>query len=194
MIYRMFGVVLFCLCSGITYANAKVSYATHYNYFKIQGHSAREIYLSLLHRAKALSGKDEYANIDITFSQKPDFVAHGSCAVKKYELHADFQIHLPRLVSPNIKIPATQAAWRTFVAKLKAHEEHHQALWLACARALDEQLSSLKANDCPSLGREFQNLWHEMQTSCQAANDHFDANERIQFLKQPLIKSVFSRR
>ena len=63
---------------------AKVSLNTTYSYFKVQGKTSREIYISLLKHAKGPGGHDAYATITTRIYQKSNFLVGKNCAIKDY--------------------------------------------------------------------------------------------------------------
>ncbi len=176
-----------------TGASAEVSQSTTYNYFKIQGKTAPEIYASLLKYAKGPSGHDAYATTAVQVFQKTKVVGTNPCRIQKVDLNATFKITLPRLHSTGIA-PKVGQSWRSFERALLTHEEHHRSLWMACVAKLERQIKTLKAKDCSTLSANFKSIWKSIETECKAQNNRFDASEQVVLLKQPFIRLVVNTR
>ena len=169
---------------------AKISQSTTYNYFKVQGQTPREIYISLLKHAKGPGGHDAYAFITTRISQKTDFVVGKNCSFRNYNISSSFKITLTKLVNAGVASSATKQNWAGFASVLQRHEEHHRDLWLACVRNFENQVRSMSAKNCSALSSKFRSLWKAMQKKCTAQNSAFDLAERQNFLRQPFIQKV----
>jgi predicted secreted Zn-dependent protease len=174
-------------------ANAKMTHATNYNYFKIQGQTAREIYASLLKYAKGPSGHDAYATTTIQVFQKSKFAGSSPCRIQKLELKATFKINMPKLQSSGMA-PQVQQSWRSFENALMTHEKHHRSLWMACVSKLERQAKTMQASNCSALSAKLKSTWKSIEAQCIAQNNAFDRSEKVALMRQPFIKLVISNR
>jgi predicted secreted Zn-dependent protease len=168
---------------------AKIRQNSSYNYFRIQGHSAVEIYKSLLKHAKGPAGHDAYATTTIQVFQKSRFSSGASCKLDQIELQAIFKISLPKLNS-SPSTPSVARSWQNFAGTLRNHEEHHRSLWMGCVGKLEAQVRNLQASSCDSLKVKLKQSWKKIERLCMAENNAFDKAEQINLLKQPFIKMV----
>ena len=171
-------------------AEAKVSQSTTYSYFKVQGKTPREIYISLLKHAKSPGGHDAYATIKTQIFQKTNFEVGKTCRFQDYSIIGKFKISLPKLVASSTASAATRQSWAGFASVLKRHEEHHRDLWMACVNSFEQQVRKMSAESCGALTTKFKKLWKAMQKNCDAQNSAFDKAERQNFLRQPFIQTV----
>jgi predicted secreted Zn-dependent protease len=174
-------------------AEAKVSVSTSYSYFKISGHTAGQIYQSLLAHAKGPGGHDAYATTSTRIIQKGTYSTGKSCGVRTYDTNLNFAINLPRLAASKASAPI-QNSWQDFAGVLKRHEEHHRSLWLSCAREFNRKVLELKESSCANLKNKFKILWKATETSCRKLNDDFDRAEQLRFPHQPFIQLLLRRR
>ena len=174
-------------------ASATVSQKSTYNYFKIQGSSAREIYTSLLKHAKGPAGHDAYATTAIQVFQKSKLLTAPNCRFQKLQIYATFKITLPKLQSAS-RPAATQKTWQGFSTALQTHEEHHRSLWMACAAKLEQAAAGLSAKNCKALTAKFKTVWKAIETDCTRENNNFDRAEQKSLLLQPFIKMVIGGR
>jgi predicted secreted Zn-dependent protease len=180
---------LLVLLPFLTGAHAAITQQTSYSFFKVQGHSPREIYNSLMKHAKGPQGHDAYATTAIKVFQQVSFKGSPQCRVSKIMLSGSFNINLPKLATAPANA-ATLQNWQIFIAALRAHEEHHRELWLACIAQLDASAKSMAAKSCNSLNIQLKKNWAQIQSNCFAQNTVFDKQEQKNILKQPFIKMV----
>ena len=177
------------MATGCT-VEAKVSQSTTYSYFKVQGQTPREIYVSLLKHAKGPGGHDAYATTTTRIYQKTSFTVGSFCSFKNYNITGTFKITLPKLVGTDGATAATKQGWAGFANVLKRHEEHHRELWMGCVRNFEQQVRSMSEKNCGALGSNFKKLWKVMQKNCDAQNAAFDKQEQLNFLRNPFIQTV----
>lgn len=188
----LIAVLAFAACASPV--DAKVLQSTSYSYFKVQGQTPREIYVSLLKHAKGPGGHDAYATTTTRIYQKTSFAVGKTCSFTNYRITGAFKITLPKLVGAGATSAATKQSWAGFANVLKRHEEHHRDLWMACVRNFEAQVRSMSAKSCGQLGSNFKKLWKAMQKNCDAQNSAFDRQEKLNFLRQPFIQKVLRGR
>ena len=186
---KYFLAILMVVTNAYT-AEAKVSQSTTYSYFKVQGQTPQEIYISLLKYAKGPRGHDAYATTTTRIYQKTSFAVGTTCGFKNYNITGTFKITLPKLVSADGASATTRQSWAGFANVLKRHEEHHRELWMGCIGSFEKQVRNMSAKTCSALGANFKKLWKTMQRNCDAQNSDFDKQEQLNFLRQPFIQMV----
>jgi predicted secreted Zn-dependent protease len=103
--------------------------------------------------------------------------AGGACRASAVNLKVAFVMTLPSASSAGMS-PATRAAWNSFVAFARRHEERHRAIYLQCANAFVAKAQRMTASSCLSLNAGIRSLLESQKRACdrlQAAFDRQDA-------------------
>jgi predicted secreted Zn-dependent protease len=174
-------------------AQALIKQKTSYNYFRISGNSAVEIYQSLMAHAKGPSGHDAFATTKADIRQRGNYIQGKICRTNATMSLAIFKIQLPQL-TPSRANATVLSGWREFSALLKRHEEHHRALWLACTENFNSMAARLEAKSCSKLKSKYLSLWNSMLKNCKAQNQSFDQSERAGLASHPFIQLVAHRK
>ena len=188
---RLMGVLglVTALCVA-TSAQATVHSQTSYNYFAVRGKTSREIYINLTARGPSAGGADAMATTNVSLSQHALLSSGSSCRMENFSANLTFKINLPRLQNAAALAPAARRSWSQFSSTLKAHEEHHRAIWIACAHDLSTQVMSIKAGPCASFKASYTAISKTVLAQCKAKNRAFDAAEGVRFLTTPFIRQV----
>jgi predicted secreted Zn-dependent protease len=174
-------------------AVAKPSVTTNYVYYKVSGESAVDIYSSMLSRGPHVNGAKAYAATLAESSQSGKLEQKGSCRVRDYKFAMKFTIRLPRIADHDGLTPKVAARWQQFTQFLKKHEETHRAIWVDCARDIENQINSLRAKSCAEIDRRAQQIVDRVQKACNRKHTAFDNAEQKRLSKHPFVKMVIAR-
>lgn len=175
-------------------AQAKPSQSTKYKFYTITGDSPVEIYSAMIRRGPDVNGVNAYASTSATSSQSGQLIAQGkSCRVNDYQFRIDFTINLPKLKNEGALNGALASKWGQFKGFLKAHEEQHKSIWLACARDLETKVRALRTSDCKTLDKKAAQMWKNMRTACDKKHAAFDAAEQKRLMRHPFVRMVMGQ-
>jgi predicted secreted Zn-dependent protease len=173
--------------------DARPHQTTTYAYYTVSGRSAAEIYRAMLLRGPHVDGQKAYAATSARHKLGGRFIQGASCNLSNISLSFDFKIQLPKLQSDIALTGRTRSNWIAFAAFVRKHEETHRAIWLGCARELEQRLQSLKAKDCTTAEQQVEKLDTDIWNLCNAKHNAFDAAEQLRLAKHPFVKLVMSR-
>ena len=173
-----------------TAAGARPVQTTTYKYYPIKGANVSEIYTSMIKRGPDVHGDSAYAATAATSSQTGKLVQGKTCHIEDYRFEINFVVKLPKLRNEGALTGESLRNWRRFETFLKTHEDTHRRIWLACAAGLESRVKALSAKDCNTLDGRATRMWKDMQTSCTAQHQAFDAAEQRRLLKHPFVRQV----
>ncbi len=179
------------LCSGNAFS--KPVQTTKYIYYAIYGDTPAAIYTTLVKRGPRVGGVKAYAATTAVSSQSGQLIQGSHCTLSDYRFKIDFTIKLPKLKNEAALKGATRTDWKKFSGFLKAHEETHRSIWLACAATLEAKVKAIQAKSCTELNEKSTKLWEQMRVSCARKQDAFDVAEQARLLRHPFVKLVLSQ-
>ncbi|WP_421694148.1 DUF922 domain-containing protein [Aestuariivirga sp.] len=182
------GAILVAALSGN--ALAGTTHSTNYSYYTVNGRTPAEIYRAILSRGPEVKGNKALASSSATVLRNGRLVQAANCQIVDFGLHMDFVINLPKLKNEAALPPSRRQLWRNFSRFLKAHEEHHAALWLGCAADLDRKVKAIKVKSCKQASQKVNQLWQQMLASCDKKQTAFDKSERQSLMKQPFMRGA----
>jgi predicted secreted Zn-dependent protease len=174
-------------------AGAKPAQTTKYVYYTVTGDSAVEIYDAMISRGPRVNGAKAYAATSAITTQDGKLLQASSCQVRDYRLKLDFVIRLPRVSNEAVLSGAERRRWQQFSTFLKAHEEHHRAIWLGCAADLERQVRAIRVKSCADADRQASRLWDKMRAACNRKHEAFDAAEQRKVMRHPFVQLVNRR-
>lgn len=119
-----------------------------------------------------------YASIHPDYQLSLATVQRGSqCVVQNVSVNVDFDVVLPVADRPGRMSGRTRAAWNAFTAFARAHEGHHKASYLGCARAFLVRAKRQTAGECFSLESEIRSMLVQMKQDCEAKQRPFDESQ-----------------
>lgn len=96
------------------------------------------------------------------------------CVPARVVVHVDFELTLPVAASPGAMSKRTRSAWAGFAAFARAHENHHKASYLGCARAFVGEARRRAASQCFALEADLRGRLATMKRACEAKQAPFD--------------------
>lgn len=184
---------IICASFAIGSVAAKPLQATKYSYYAISGNTPAEIYATLVKRGPRVGGVKAYASTTAVSSQSGQLIQGKNCSLEDYRFKIDFTIKLPKLKNEAALKGAIKGDWKKFSTFLKAHEETHRSIWLACASDLEARVHAINANSCADLNAKSTRLWEQMRVSCAKKQDAFDVAEQAKLMRHPFVKLVLSQ-
>lgn len=170
-------------------AGAEIVSSTRYDDFRVNGRNTAEIYRAILGHGPHVDGSKAIATAAATAIQDGRMRQSGGvCRVEDYRIKLKFRIVRPRIVNERALSPADRALWQQFSSFVSKHEEQHTQTWLACARKLDRQVRTIRARSCSQVEARVDALWDRMLSSCDAAQQSFDAAQARELKRQPFMK------
>jgi len=166
---------VFLLCSFAPAAFAGVTSHTNYQYFPVSGRSAGSILDSMRSGSSAVGMKSTFANTDYDVTTDTVKSKGPNCRLTGVNVSITYTIHLPRLTDEGAMPPDVRNDWRSFMAYLRGHEDHHKALWSACIARFNNSVRSLIGSDCGSADAKVDARWNAAEGVCRAENDRYNA-------------------
>jgi predicted secreted Zn-dependent protease len=119
----------------------------------------------------------------------------NQCVVQSVGVHVDFDLTLPVADSLGQMSGRTRAAWNSFAAFARSHEEHHKASYLGCAREFIAQAKLQKADACIALESRIRTMLSQMQRSCEIRQLQYDQSQRRALSRMSLfVMAQYQRR
>ncbi len=102
-------------------------------------------------------------------------VDSGVCKLTSIRVGAHIGQYLPRF-TPTASTPqSVAAAWKTYAANLKQHEDGHIAIDIDYAQRLLTALQSLRVTDCGNIGQQAQTITDSYVALLNGANELYDS-------------------
>jgi len=169
-------------------AQAKIVSSTDVSYFTVDGSTPAEIYHNILDRGPRVSGERALASISTLATQDGGLTeANGTCKVTDYVINLDFKIQRPRIANEQVLPDNERAMWQELNGFIATHEDQHKAVWLGCARELEQKIDALRAPSCGEVITAGEALWQEMLSACDKTQRSFDAEQSRTLMKQPFM-------
>jgi predicted secreted Zn-dependent protease len=189
---RSWALLFVSLWLGSTGAMAAVIQSTSYHPFWVHGKTARAIYKSVLSHSRKKDGFQTFATTDVSLRPHVKLITKPSCKITDATITAHFVVHLPSLANEASLAPGLRQDWRSFLAELKLHEEHHREIWLGCAADLVTAATGLSAGDCKSFAKKIEQRIRQASKTCREKNDAFDNEAKdqlpsIAFIQRALL-------
>ena len=191
---RLWALLVVSLWLGSTGAMAAVVQSTSYHPFVVHGKTARAIYKSVLSHSRKKDGFQTFATTDVSLRPHIKLITKPSCKITDATITARFVVHLPRLANEASLAPGLRQDWRSFLAELKLHEEHHREIWLGCAADVVTAATGLPAGDCKSFAKEIEERIKQSRKTCHERNDAFDNEAQDQLSTIPFIQRALLNR
>ncbi len=191
-------VCLFCsaiaMCISPSLAGSKNN-PTRYVHYGIVGKTAPEILASLNRRGPKVYGVSAYASTYAEYSQKGDMLKTAkSCKITNFDYQMQFVVKLPKLNNESALKGRTATAWNGFEKFVRAHEDTHRTIWLNCARKHADAVANLSGATCEQVSARVTKLWEKDKAACNKRHAAFDASERSQLARLPLIRMALKGR
>ena len=178
------------LCSFASAALAGVTSKTNYRYFTVHGSSPASIYHAMTRDSSPVDDRRTIANTEYSISSSAMKSKGSPCRVTGIDVNVTYDIHLPRLAGEGALSPGERRDWRSFVAYLKGHEDHHRALWMACVARYSSNLQSLIGTGCDNIDARMDARWSGPERICRAENDNYSAYAMRLVQAQPFMLRV----
>jgi predicted secreted Zn-dependent protease len=114
--------------------------------------------------------------------------AGGVCKPSSVGLNVRFDMVLPKATEASALSSATLAAWNSFVAFARRHEETHRSIYLQCASEFVAKAIRLTAGSCLSLDANIRSQLEAEKRACDLKQSAFD---RVQY-RLVLDQSLFA--
>jgi predicted secreted Zn-dependent protease len=159
-------------------AAAGVTTSTQTSSYRVGGSTASDLVSYMRYHPFPGDRGAAVANIRPSYSLSVVSAQTGAtCRASAVNLRITFVMTLPSASSAGMS-PATRAAWNSFVAFARRHEEHHRAIYLQCANTFVAKAQQATAGSCLGLNANIRSLLESQKRACdrlQAAFDRQDA-------------------
>jgi len=155
-----------------------VTSSTDQHDFLVEGTTAASLVRFM--NGHALSGDHGHAYASIHPDYQLTLATHdagGICRPSGVDVHVQFDLTLPVAASPGAMSHRTRAAWSSFTAFARAHENHHRASYLGCASAFVAQARRQSGPSCLALQDEIRRMLYDMKRSCEVKQRPFDQSQ-----------------
>lgn len=102
-------------------------------------------------------------------------VDSGTCKLTNIRVGAHIGQYLPSFVATARTPQSVAAAWQTYAASLKQHEDGHIAIDIDYAQRLLTALQSLRVTDCGNIGQQAQTITDSYVALLNGANELYDS-------------------
>jgi predicted secreted Zn-dependent protease len=104
--------------------------------------------------------------------------AGGVCRPSRVDLNVRFDMVLPKATDAAAMSSVTLAAWNSFAAFARQHEETHRTIYLQCASDFVTKAMRVAAGSCISLEANIRSLLESEKRACDLRQNAFD---RVQY-------------
>jgi predicted secreted Zn-dependent protease len=160
-------------------AAAGVSTSTQIASYRVSGATASDLISFMRYHPFHGDSGGAVANIRPSYALSVATKQSGSvCRASAVNLKVSFVMTLPSATNAGAMSPATRAAWNSFVAFARRHEEHHRAIYVQCANSFVAKAERLTASTCLGLNANVRSLLETQKRACdrlQLAFDRVDA-------------------
>ena len=157
---------------------AGVSSSTDQHSFVVEGTTAASLVRFM--NGHAVSGDHGHAYASIHPDYQLTLATHdagGICRPSSVDVHVQFDLTLPVAASPGAMSGRTRAAWNSFTAFARVHENHHRVSYLGCASAFVAQARRQSAPSCLALQDQIRQMLYDMKRSCEVKQRPFDQSQ-----------------
>lgn len=163
-------------------AQAEVQTEVRYSGYPVHGATAQEIWRDIGRKGPHQLERGLYAQAEaeIRFGWNVAFASgNGVCRVKTTVVKVDVNILLPNWVDQARGSQKLRAAWKSYIADVRKHEDHHKDIALAAAQQIDKAIKSAPAHrSCRSLERAIKARTDKILEQERAQQAHFDRTDK----------------
>jgi predicted secreted Zn-dependent protease len=163
-------------------AQAEVKTNIRYSGYPVYGLTTQEIWRDIGRKGPHQLERGLYAQAEaeIRFGWNVAFTSgKGSCRVKSAVVNVDVNILLPQWADQARGSPALQAAWKSYIAQVRKHEDYHKDIALTAARQLDRAIMAAPAHrTCRALERTIKAKTDGILRRERAQQAHFDRTDK----------------
>jgi predicted secreted Zn-dependent protease len=193
----LFGVGLAAgLLLGITAAGAGVTSSTQTEAYRVSGATAADLVAYMRYHPYPGDHGDAVANI------RPNYTlsvatkdAGGACKASSVNLNIRFSLVLPQATQTAAMSSSTRAAWNSFAAFARRHEETHRSIYLQCAAEFVAKAMRQTSGSCFSLQANIKDMLEAEKRACDLRQNAFDrAQYRIVLYQNLFALAKYSGR
>jgi predicted secreted Zn-dependent protease len=160
------------------FAAAGVSTSTQTSSYRVGGSTATDLVSYMRYHPFHGDSGAAVANIRPSYSLSVvTSQGGGACRASAVNLRVSFVMTLPSASSAAAMSPATRAAWNSFVAFARRHEERHRAIYLQCANTFVAKAKQMTAGSCLGLNVNIRNLLESQKRACDRLQLAFDRQD-----------------
>lgn len=164
---------------AIAPAAAGVSSSTTITDYRVNGTTASGLVSYMLNHPYPAAVSDTVAHIQPNYFLSVETKeSGGACSPKSVDLTIRFDIVLPKATQASAMSPATLAAWNSFAAFARRHEETRRTIYLECAAAFVTKAMRQAASSCAALQASVRGLLEAEKRACDLRQDDF---ARVQY-------------
>lgn len=112
----------------------------------------------------------------------------GQCRVRDITVTIRFSMTLPVAANAGQMSSRVRAAWNSFAAFARRHEEAHRASYIGCAKAFLNRAKRETAPSCHGVRSEVRQLFAEAKRACDARQVEFDRQQKRALAGQRLFR------
>lgn len=162
-------------------AQAEVQTDIRYKGYAVYGQTAQAIWRDIGRKGphQPENGLYAQAEAEIRFGWNVAFASsQGACRVKSAAVKVDVSILLPNWADQTRGSEALRAAWKSYIAKVRRHEDHHKDIALAAAHQIDKAIMAAPTHrSCRSLERYIKAKTDKILQRERAQQAHFDRTD-----------------
>ena len=160
-------------------ADAGVSSSTTIADYLVNGTTATALVSFMLNHPLPATVNDTVAHIQPNYSLAvASKEVGGVCKPVSVDLAIRFDIVLPKATQAGAMSPATLAAWNSFAAFARRHEETRRSIYLKCAAEFEAQAMRQVASSCAALEANIHRLLEVEKRVCDVRQNDF---ARVQY-------------
>lgn len=167
------------LSVAATAANAGVRSSTIIADYRVNGASATGLVSYMLNHPYPAAVSDTVAHIQPNYSLSVATEEIGGvCRPASVDLNIRFDMVLPKATQASAMSSVTLAAWNSFAAFARRHEETRRSIYLKCASEFMARAMRQAASSCVSLEANIRGLLEVEKRGCDVRQDDF---ARVQY-------------
>lgn len=180
------GVVV--LISGPAPVSAKPIVKTSFKSYSVPGTSAYDLLSYMQRNGPHANGARALATTAASFRYQADAHTSNGCKLKNFRVSTNFVITLPKATNSSSMPPSVRKRWGQFVKHARWHENRHKAIWIGCAKRIEQAASSMGTqSSCNAAWSKAQAIVKQQLARCDRIHAAFDRKETASASKIPLI-------
>lgn len=146
-------------------------------YYQVYGSSVGELRRAIDGCSLRQATGDFHAltTYSINWSYDTSVISGSTCQLKNIRVGQHINQYLPLFSAEATTEPSVTAAWQTYIANLRNHEDNHAAIDRDYAQRLITALQTIGPMDCATLARQTQTVIDSHVAMLNAANELYDS-------------------
>ena len=161
-------------------------------YYGVHGTTSRELLNYMLRHGPNSSDGRAIGTASAKISQSMRLAQQRNrCDIVSYNLSMNITLRLPKLASGQRLQAAVRNRFNSFAAYVRKHEHQHKAMFVSCARRIEQRVQAISRNQsCERVRAKMRAIFTEENRACDRKHEAFDAQEAKRVHTLPFIRQA----